>query len=227
MSFDDDFTLENVDPEDIGDVLVKLEKSFGIKFRDEAFREAKTFGDICDVIESHLELPHKEDCTSQQAFYKVRKAIGHTLRVDERTITPATRLNELFPRRNRRRGLRKLQRALGIEFNILDMKDWLMWLIFSGFILSLIALFVDWRIGVSGFVFFYIFARIASLFSKEMEIQTVREFTEKIARENYAAVRCNKGTVNRKEISKTIQGTFGADLGLDKSVLTRDASIVW
>jgi acyl carrier protein len=44
--------LNNIDPEDLKDTLLKLEKSFGIKFADHSFKDAKAFGDICDIIGS-------------------------------------------------------------------------------------------------------------------------------------------------------------------------------
>ena len=42
--------IENYYGEDIFDVIVKLEKSFEIKFSKTAFIRAKTFGDICDIL---------------------------------------------------------------------------------------------------------------------------------------------------------------------------------
>ena len=41
-----DFKLDEIDPEDFGDTLLKLEKSFGVKFAANSMKDAKTFGDI-------------------------------------------------------------------------------------------------------------------------------------------------------------------------------------
>ena len=92
MKIVSDMKLDNIDPEDFGDTLLKLEKSFGIKFADNSMKDAKTFGDICDIIESQINLTDKDDCTTQQAFYKVRKAIGLTQNFDESNIEPQTKL---------------------------------------------------------------------------------------------------------------------------------------
>lgn len=222
-----DWKLEDTDPEDVGDILVKLERSFGIEYRKDSFKDVKNFGDICDEIESHIQLPHEESCTSQQAFYKVRNAIGRTLQIDERTILPSSRMDELFPRQNRRGLIYKFKSDLNIKGDLLYMKDWLSTFVLIGFLISLIAFFFSWKLAVSGLVFFYFFTRIVSRFSKEMKSQTMREFTQKIARENYAMARRNTQTVNRREIFAIIQNTFSEDLYLDKNLLTRDATFRW
>ncbi len=222
-----DIKLENIDPEDIEDILVRLEKSFGIKYSDGAFTKAKTFGDICDAIESHINLEHQDTCTTQQAFYKVRSAISSTLQIDERKIEFDTDLEDLFPRKNRRHDIKRLQQELGIKLDILSMKEWLVWTIFLGLIVSFIAFFFNWKIALLGIAFFYMFSRFTILFSKELDIRTVRQLAEKITRDSYSLTRRKKGTVNKNEIFKTIQDTFSADLGLDRSLLTRDASLGW
>ncbi|TAD92632.1 MAG: hypothetical protein EAY75_02080 [Bacteroidetes bacterium] len=106
----DDYKLDNIDPEDFGDTLLKLEKSFGAKFADNSFKDAKTFGDICDIIESQINLTDKDDCTTQQAFYKVRKAIGLTQTFDERSIEPKAKLEDIFPRSNRRQNVKNFNK---------------------------------------------------------------------------------------------------------------------
>src|SRR5687768_1793290 len=106
MIFLDDVKLRDIDPEDFGDTLLKFEKSFGIKFADNSMRDAKTFGDICDIIESQINLTDKDDCTTQQAFYKIRKAIGLTQNFDESIIKPQTKLEDIFPRLNRRQNVK-------------------------------------------------------------------------------------------------------------------------
>ena len=219
--------LDNIDPEDFGDTLLKLEKSFGIKFAENSMKDAKTFGDICDIIESHINLTDKNDCTTQQAFYKVRKAIGLTQNIDERNIEPQTKLEDIFPRSNRRQNVKHFQQALGFTVDILTMKTWLAVTIFIGFVLSLIAFFFSWQIAVSGLTFFSLFTWTVSKFSKELDILTVGQLTEKISREHYSSARRQSGTVNKNEIVKTIQDVFIADHDLNRKDLTREASLGW
>ncbi|MBS1666456.1 MAG: hypothetical protein JST58_03685 [Bacteroidetes bacterium] len=223
----DDFKLDNIDPEDFGYTLLKLEKSFGTKFAYNSFKDAKTFGDICDIIESQINLKDKDDCTTQQAFYKVRKAIGLTQTFNERNIEPQTKLEDIFPRSTRRKNVKQFQQALGFSVDILTMKTWLAVTILIGFVLSLITFFFSWQLAVSGLTFFTLFTWTVSKFSKELEISTIGELTEKISRENYSLARRRSDTVNRNEIVKTIQDVFISDHGIEREHLTNDATLGW
>lgn len=223
----DDFKLDKIDPEDFGDTLLILEKSFGIKFADNSMKDVKTFGDICDVIESHINLADKDDCTTQQAFYKIRKAIGMTQNFEVNNIELQTQLADIFPRSNRRQNVKNFQQALGFSVDILSMKNWLAMTIFIGFIASLIVFFFSWQYAVLGIIFFTLLMWTASKFSKELNVSTVRELTEKISREHYVLARRHSGTINRKEIVKTIQDVFIADHLIDKEQLTREATLGW
>jgi hypothetical protein len=227
MKIVSDIKLDNIDPEDFGDSLLKLEKSFGVKFADNSMKDAKTFGDICDIIESHINLTDKNDCTTQQAFYKVRKAIGLTQNFDESNIEPQTKLEDIFPRSNRRQNVKDFQQALGFSVDILGMKTWLALTLAAGFILSLIAFFFSWQYAVAGLTFFTLFMWTANKFSKELNVSTVRQLTEKISREHYSLARRQSWTVNKNEIVKTIQDVFIADHLLDREHLTKDATLGW
>ena len=227
MKIVSDIKLDNIDPEDFGDSILKLEKSFGVKFADNSMKDAKTFGDICDIIESQINLTDKNDCTTQQAFYKVCKAIGLTQNFDESKIKPQTKLEDIFPRSNRRQNVKNFQQALGFSVDILSMKSWLALTLAAGFILSLIAFFFSWQYAIAGLTFFTLVMWTANKFSKELNVSTVRELTEKISREHYSLARRQSGTVNKNEIVKIIQDVFIADHLLDREHLTKDASLGW
>ena len=227
MKILDDFKLDNIDPEDFGDTLLKLEKSFGVKFADNSMKDAKTFGNICDIIESQINLTDKNDCTTQQAFYKVRKAIGLTQNFDERNIEPQTKLEDIFPRSNRRQKVKVFQQSLGIKVNFLTIKNWLGWTLVLCFLFSLIAFFLNWLIAIGGLVVSTLATWTAYKFSKELSTLTVAELTEKISREHYSQARRHSGTVNRNEIVKTIQDVFIVDHLLDREHLTKDATLGW
>ena len=222
-----DFKLNDIDPEDFGDTLLKLEKSFGVKFAANSMKDAKTFGDICDIIESHINFADKDDCTTQQAFYKVRKAISLTQNFNDNNIEPQTKLEDIFPRTNRRQNIKHFQQALRFSVDILSMKTWLGWTLAVGFIASLIAFFFSWQYAIAGLTFFTLFSWTASKFSKELNVSTVRDLTEKISREHYSLARRQSGTINRNEIVKIIQNVFIADYLLDRKHLTKNATLGW
>ncbi|WP_216660776.1 hypothetical protein, partial [Sphingobacterium prati] len=85
-----DDQLENVDPDDISDLLVKVEKSFDMEFGSTELMHIFTFGELCDHIANKIQLAHSNDCTSQQAFYKLRDAMASILQIDYKTITTSS-----------------------------------------------------------------------------------------------------------------------------------------
>jgi hypothetical protein len=223
----DDIKLEEYEDEDIFDIVVKLEKSFAIKFDKNAFLNVKTFGDLCDVIESHIKYDNKEDCTKQQAFYKIRTAISETQLIDKKIISLDAKLVDLFPRRNRRQQVKIFQRQLGVNLNFLTYPGWLALTLIIGVLASFIAFFFDWKIAVSGIIFFAIAFRVADKLAKDLAVETVEELTEKAAAEHYIDMRRSKLTVNRNEILDTIKEAFNTRLSINKEQLTRDAKFGW
>lgn len=220
--------LDNYEDEDIFDVVFKLEKSFGLKFEKDTFYTVKTFGDLCDIIASKVQGDNSEDCTTQQAFYKVRNAIAATQLIDKNSILPDTKLQDIFPKYERRQKIKELQIELGIPFGILDIKSWLGWTIFIGIVASLITFFFKWQLALSGLLFFIAVGWTANkFFAKEFELKTVRQLTEKLVRENYVDIRRSKGTINRQEILKVIIDTFSNDLDIDKAYLTKNDKFSW
>jgi hypothetical protein len=227
MTILDDIKLDEYEDEDIFDIVVKLEKSFAIKFNKDAFLNVKTFGDLCDVIESYIKYDNKEDCTKQQAFYKIRKAISETQLIDKKLINLDTKLVDLFPRQNRRRQVKIFQRQLGINLKFLTYPGWLALTLIIGLIASFIAFFIDWKIAVAGIAFFAIALNIADKLGKDLAVETVKELTEKAAAEHYVDMRSSKLTVNKNEILDTIKDAFVSGLAIEKEYLTRDAKFSW
>lgn len=220
--------LDNYEDEDIFDVVQKLEKSFGLQFEKDAFYNVQTFGDLCDVFTNNLQGDNSTDCTSQQAFYKVRNAIATTQLIDAKSLTLDTKLQDIFPRDSRRQKIQELQSELDITFKILDIKSWLGWTIFIGIVVSLITFFFKWQFAITGLLFFITVGWTAyKSFAKEFELTTIRQLTEKLTTENYIAVRRRKGTINRQEILKLIIDTFSKDLDIDKAYLTRNDKFSW
>lgn len=220
--------LDNYEDEDIFDIVQKLEKSFGLKFKKDAFYHVKTFGDLCDVFINNLQGDNSDDCTTQQAFYKVRNAISLTQLIDANSITLDTELQDIFPRQNRRQKVRDLQSELNLTLKILDIKAWVGWTIFFGIAASLITFFFKWQFAIPGLLFFIIVGWTAyKFFAKEFKLTTVRQLTKKLTSENYVDVRRKKGTINRQEILILIIDTFSNDLDIDKTHLTRNDKFSW
>ena len=216
--------LKNIDPEDIGDVLQRVEKSYGFKFSDTDLKYVQTFGELCDIITNKVQGENSNDCTTQQAFYKLRTALTLSAPAAKDHVTLDTFLEQLFPRQTRRRQVNSLDEQLGFKINILRPKHWVTLAFSLVFFTSLIGLYFSWQAGLIGMAVSILIYKLTYKFGKEMDIKTVRELSEKIAREHYRKVRRNSVTVNRNEIEKKVRELFMADLDLEEEVLTREAA---
>lgn len=214
------YELKNIDPDDISDLLFKIEKSFDIKFGDTELLHIMTFGELCDHIANKIQLNNSDNCTSQQAFYKLRNAISSTFDLDSKTISTNYSLKDFLPRKKRRLNVKSLEKQLGFELNILRPPHWVTWtlsmILFSGFVLF----FFNWKIGLllilisnAGFWF-------ANKIGNELELQTVGQVAAKMTRENYLKSRRNSKTFNKNEIKMILTDWFCNELDLDISKLT-------
>ena len=220
------YELCNIDPEDISDVLIKVEKSFGFRFANAELKDTKTFGELCDIITSKIEAANSNDCTTQQAFYKLRNAITDTLLIDKNDITPGTDLQKLFPKNIRRQSFKNIEEYLGFEIKILRPKYSTTGTIAIVFIVSFIGLFASWQAGIIGLTASIIAMTIATKFGNEIDLLTVGQFADKLSREHYLKSRRISTTVNKKEVEQKIKDLFIADLGLEEHQLTRQACFV-
>lgn len=223
MEIKEDYKLEDIELEDIECTIAKIITSFKITLPKEAFVEVKTFGDICEVFQKNIKYQHEESCTTQQAFYKIRNAIVISQKIDRKNIRPSTRLDEIFPRIGRRKKIKKFQKELAIPVSFLTMKTWLLLFIIAGFLISLIAFFFSWKFALTGLLSFLIFNWIATKLQQEIELTSIGNLVEKVAREHYLQARRNQETINKREITKVIQCNFIADHDLKQTDLYQDA----
>jgi len=218
-----DYELKNIDPEDIEDLLMKVETSFDIEFVGEELIHITTFGQLCDHIANKIQLDNSGDCTSQQAFYKLREAISSTFQIDKKSILISHSLADILPRQNRRAGTMELETHLGFKLNILRPPLWVVWTLVILLLASFVGIFFNWQIGFLGLVFSFSGLWISSKIGNKLDVQTVGQLAEKMTRENYLKSRRNPKTFNRNEIEKVLTDWFSEAFDLEKSKLTRDA----
>ncbi len=223
MKVEEVYNLENIELQDIEYTLGKLVKSFQITLQPNAFEKIKTFGDICQVFEKNIPYKNEESCTTQQAFYKIRNAIAISQEIDRKNIKPSTRLHEIFPRFGRRKKIKAFQKELAIPVNFLTMKTWLLLSIIAGFLISLVTFFFNWKFALTGILSCLIFNWIATKLQQEIELISIGDLAEKVAREHYLQARRNQDTINKREITKVIQCSFIAEYDLKPTDLYQDA----
>ena len=218
--------LKNIDPLDISELLVIVEKSFDIKFGITELEYVETFGELCDHIANKIQLDNSDDCTTQQAFYKLRDVISSKFEITEKTISPDFLLINFLPRKNRRAKTKELERYLGFKLNILRPPHWVTTILFILVIVSILGLYFMPPIGILGLVFSIGGLRVAYNIGNVLKVQTVGQVAEKMTSENYLKSRRNSRSFNRREIEKVLTDLFSNNLGLEKSKLKREATFV-
>jgi divalent metal cation (Fe/Co/Zn/Cd) transporter len=219
-----DEELKSTDPEDIEYLLLKVESSLGIKLVENELGHIKTFGEFCDYIADKIQLNNSNDCTTQQAFYKLRSAVETTLQLDRNEIIPNLELTELLPRKNRKTLVKNLESKLDFRLDILSPPDWIVSTLVVLLLCSLVGLFIKWQFGLLGLVISIFGFWISAKLGNELNFQTLGQIAEKMTRDNYLKARRNSKTFNKYEIEKVLTDLFATDLALDKSLLTRDST---
>jgi len=221
-----DLKLKDIDSEDISDLLKEIEKSFNIKFEGNELAYITNFGELCDHIINKLQLENSEDCTSQQAFYKLRNAISTELEIDKKEITRQLKLEKIFPKKLRRSNLKKLEHKLGFKLKILTSPGWVILTLLAIFLLSFICFFFNWKFAVAGIAFSLIGFWVADLTANELAVETTGQLAEQMTRENYFKSRRNQNTFNKKEMEMILIDWFSDKFALEKSELVRDAKFI-
>ena len=215
--------MSNIDPEDVGDVLLKIERSFNIRFTDEDLTHIKTFGALCDLVVDKVKQVQSDSCTTQQAFYKLRNSINAKNPIEKCDLKPQSKLCELFPRDNRIEVVADLENEMGFHVNLLQPKRWIVY-VFAGLLMAAIALsffnniagFILAGIAITGLV-------LAGKLGKELKVKTLGDLAEKIAREHYLTCRRNASTVNRAEVAEKVKGLFADYLDVEPESLKKQA----
>ena len=216
--------LKDIHAEDIEDLLFMIENSFDIKFGD---AEITTFGELCDHIANKIQLEHSEDCTTQQAFYKLRDAISSKFKIDSKIISTDFPLIDLFPRKKRRTMIAELDKYLGFQLDILRPPHWITIILVVLFFASLVGLFFSWQMGLLGLIISIGGIRFSTKYGNKLKVKTVGQIAEKMTRENYLKSRRNSSTFDKEEVEKVLTDWFCSDLYLDRDKLTREAKFSW
>ena len=150
-------------------------------------------------------------------------AISTTLKIEKNKISPDTFLKDLLPRQSRRSKTKKLEENLGFKLDIIRPPHWVTWTLAIILLTSIVGLFFNWQIGLSGLSFSIVGLWFAYKIGNELDLQTVEQLVKKMTTENYLKSRRNPKTFNKSEIEKVLTDWFSNDLDLDKSKLTREA----
>ena len=223
-----DYTLSDNHPDDFIDVVIEVEDSLNISFGDTELQHVSTFGEFSDlvILKLNSNFESANDCTSQQAFHRIRNAISKTLTIDRKELVPSTRLENLFPKKNRRVQIKKMESLLGFPTKALKPSDILIGFGCISILTSLIWLFFSWKIGMTILISSILFMNFIYWQGKMLRIHTIGELAEKIARENYFKSRRQKNTFNPNEIENLLKDIFVEKLGTTKETISKESLFV-
>lgn len=218
------FELVNIDPVDMSLFIREIEAYFRIHFYKEELLKVFKFGDLCDLIVNKLEEKESNDCTTQQAFYRIRKALSEAQLFDKNKLSPDTHLEEIFPLKQRRQLIEKFESQLGLRMELLAAgKGWPLFLGRLTLLVSLVTLSCSLLAGLLLMVAACAAILLAKLPGNKFGIKTVRELAEKMALAHYNMIRRSPNVVNQQAIVIKVKELFKKEFGLEDDALTGDA----
>ncbi len=211
--------LDKYEIENIEDLIPEIEKMYNFTFENEELINAKNFNDFTELIIGKIDLENVESCTTQQAFYKLRKSISEVGILEKNKLNTETKLKEIFPRKNRRELVKSLEENIGFKLNIINPPLLLSISLLIFGIVSFILLFISVKIGIIGFGITILGFQLSLKFGKEIQLNSIRELVAKITTENYLSLRTESNTINRKELKKVILEWVSENSGIKKEKL--------
>jgi hypothetical protein len=216
--------LSSTASDDIDELLRQMESSFSIRFGQFELQHVRTLGELCDIIERKIQLTDTQDCTSQQAFYKLRKALEISTGASE--ITPSSALATLLPSRRRKAIWRSVEHQLGFKLDIIGISSTVATALFFAFLTAFAAFFISAKVAELGLLVSTLAAIVATKTGNTIQVTTIRACVEKMTREHYSKSRRSSTTFNRKEIFNQVQAIFMDGLALPASALSQEATFI-
>ncbi|MEO8589920.1 MAG: hypothetical protein ABI432_11155 [Flavobacteriales bacterium] len=214
-----------VDPEDWHVALLKVERSFGVKFKENELAHVRTLAELLDAIDGKIPGYDVKDCATQQAFYRIRAALVTELDTGPSAIGPDSGLDALVPRKGRHRSMKRIESHVGVPLNALSVKRWMAILLALVFCGSLVTFIWSSQFGIVGLVVFAVLLALASVTKKEFNVRTVGALSERASQYDYRSMRRDYGAVNRKEIRAKLKQFFQEKFALEPDDLREDMLI--
>lgn len=214
-----------IDPEDLEEVLEKIQGSLGIRFEQEELAHVNTYGELSNAIKAKINRDPSLDCSSQQAFYKLREALIRSLEVETKDISPATELKEIFPLNGRRVKVQNLEEHLGFELSLLRPSHFVTSTLGALLLVFFFQLFSHLLYGLIGLILTFTGLWVSQKNGKTLVVKNLKELSKKITREHYLQSRRNPDSYNEHEIDQILEDWFVSDLGVKRSALRKDAQL--
>ena len=212
-------TLDTEEIENIEDCIPQIEKMYHFRFEKGELEILNSYEEFCNLIITKIKFENIEDCSTQQAFYKIRNSIVEENIFEKNNIKLSTELKNIFPRKNRIELVKRVEKNIGFNLDILRPPEIIYYSLMLILIISFIILFINWKIGFVSIAITVFGFYCCKWFGKEFEVDNVKELVEKITSENYLEIRRQKNTVNKSELKDLITNWFVENAGIEKERL--------
>lgn len=202
------------------DLLPLIEKRFNIKFEKNELAGVSCIEDLISCIIAKLDFKDDNLCTSQIAFYNLRNSLTETNLYNSRELSSSTPLCDIFSRKkNRIRDVRKLEEKLGYKIHILAPARILVLSLIAVFFISMIILFFNLIVGISGIIISSSLIRMAYKTGKQFKYRNIRDLIGGTICENYLSYRNNRNSINKKELRSVLLDWLSDNLCIQKEEL--------
>ncbi len=220
------------------EILVKVEKTFGIDIPNLEAEKIATVGDFHDAVWRHITNKQNTKCTTQLLFYRLRKAVIETFDYPKQQFHLEASVNDIFPKRNRRTTYLKFANDNKLKLPALVLPTaWSIFLttigitaIMGALILSIILInFFGYSklmmlMPVAAVALTYFIAFLLTPKRTVVEPATVRRFVQQVMAINYASLNEGIGS-NKKDVEVVINHIIADMAGLDINEVTPEKSI--
>ncbi|MGM0494850.1 MAG: hypothetical protein ACQER1_18095 [Armatimonadota bacterium] len=103
------------------ELILAVEDEFGIRVPEERAQEMETVRDLYDYIVDTLVSNRPGVCPSMFVFYRMRRALGESLGLNRRSITPDSDFRELLAESTRPRHWERMRDDVGLKIADLQM----------------------------------------------------------------------------------------------------------
>jgi hypothetical protein len=221
------------------ELLVEVEKTFGIEIPDLEAEKIVTVGDFYEAVWGKIKEKESDKCNSAILFYQLRTLLQKKYNIDRDKITPKTLLEDIIPKRKRRNEWKNIQKEIDLIFPRLKLNKTISKILISfgvigiigGFLYAFIAYnFLDksgylFVIPFITIVFLIILNKVMNPLRTSFPTQDTKELIDRILTLNYKEISRKTGT-NRQEMEKIMQFIICDKAGVSIDEVRPEAKIV-
>jgi acyl carrier protein len=229
---------------DAVEVVMEVEAAFDIRIPDEAGQKIETVGQLYDYVVEQTrqkaadpakDIPARTDvCLTAATFYLLRRELCGRFGLERRQVGPRESLEQLLPRRSRRREWAELAGRLELELPPLVRPRWVVALSALALAFSVLAIVVaGWQVSLGALVLMIavrwtivsvLTAPLANRFAPS--ITTVGDLCNVLLAYNYRRLVARFSTRAPSDVFQTIKTILVEQLGVHPALVTRDARLV-